>query len=66
MTPMRDARKRLGMTQKQLAEQVGISQAHICNLEKEKEQASPDLAKRLATALGITVMQILFPEEQQK
>ena len=66
MTPMRDARKRLGMTQKQLAEQVGISQAHICNLEKEKEQASPDLAKRLAAVLGMDVMQILFPEEQQK
>lgn len=66
VSPIRDARKRLGITQPQLAIKVKVSQGHISGVENGKENPSPDLAKRLAKVLGIPVMEILFPEDQEK
>lgn len=64
MTPMKEARKRKGMTQIELANAVGASQAHISKLENGTEQVSPDLAKRLAEVLGLDVVKILYPNEK--
>ncbi|EEG08211.1 helix-turn-helix transcriptional regulator [Pseudogulbenkiania ferrooxidans] len=64
MTPMKEARKRLGLTQNDLAKAVGASQAHISKLENGTEQVSPDLAKRLAVELGLDVVKILYPNEK--
>ena len=46
-----DARIRAGMTQMELAEKSGISQADICRLEKGTRNPSIALLKRLAEAM---------------
>ncbi|WP_024303340.1 helix-turn-helix transcriptional regulator [Pseudogulbenkiania sp. MAI-1] len=66
MTPIEAARKRLGMTQSELAEKAGCTQGHISQLEKGLTNPSRELAKRLATALELTVMEILYPEDAEK
>lgn len=64
-TPLKLIRKKRGKTQEDVANAVGVSQAHISSLEANKERASPDLAEKLAEYLGrdlITEEQILYPE----
>ncbi|MBA8735358.1 helix-turn-helix transcriptional regulator [Chromobacterium violaceum] len=63
LSPLREARKRMGMTQPELARQVSVTQGHISRLESRKDNASPDLAKRLAQVLDIPVTKILYPDE---
>lgn len=62
MSPMKRARKRLGLTQQQAAKAGEVSQAHLCNVENGRERASPQLAEKLAGVLGIPEEQILYPE----
>ena len=50
-----DARIRAGMTQMELAEKSGISQADICRLEKGTRNPSIALLKRLAEAMDSTL-----------
>ena len=50
-----DARIRAGMTQTELAEKSGISQADICRLEKGTRNPSIALLKRLAEAMDSTL-----------
>lgn len=52
-----------GMSQQQLAEKAGKSQAHICNLEKGKVEASAPTLKDLADALGCTIADLVRGEE---
>ncbi|MFB9170200.1 helix-turn-helix transcriptional regulator [Chromobacterium piscinae] len=53
-------RKELKLTQKGVAEAIGCSQAHISNLERGIDNASPALAKKLAVLLRVKVEQVLF------
>jgi DNA-binding XRE family transcriptional regulator len=50
---LRGARKREALTQKELAHLVGVSQAHISEMEHDKRPIGKDLAKRLAKALKV-------------
>jgi ribosome-binding protein aMBF1 (putative translation factor) len=50
---LRAARKREGLTQKELALSIGIKQSHISEMEKGKRPIGKDLAKRLSKALNI-------------
>ena len=53
-------RKKAGVNQKTLAEQVGIAPAYLCELEKgKKKNLSLPLLKKMASALGITIDQLL-------
>ncbi len=36
-------RERLGLTQREAAQQLGITAVHLCNIEKNKSAPSPDL-----------------------
>lgn len=51
-TILKGLRYRSGLTQKQLAEQLGIKQHHISEMESGKRAISKDMAKRLAAALN--------------
>ncbi|OQS32489.1 helix-turn-helix transcriptional regulator [Chromobacterium haemolyticum] len=66
MNPIREARQKLDLTQPELAKRVGVTQGHISSLERGNWKASPELAKRLALELGISAMDILFPDEKQQ
>ena len=59
-----DARIRAGMTQMELAETSGISQADICRLEKGTRNPSIALLKRLAEAMDSTLRIEFVPKKK--
>ena len=65
MNTIKLARERKRLSQVELAEQVGCTQAHISRLEASSKAASPVIAKRLATVLEINVLDILYPSHQE-
>ena len=54
-----DLRKAQNMTQRDLAEKLGVSQSHIARWEKEKSQPRKKALEEIAEALGVTVEEIL-------
>jgi len=50
-----DARKAIGLTQRQLAERTGIAQADISRLENGNANPSLNTLKRLASAMNMTL-----------
>ena len=50
---LRGARKREGLTQKQLAGLLGINQTHISEMEHGKRPIGKEMARRLAIVLGV-------------
>jgi len=62
MTPMARARKRLGLSLEELAKRAGSTKGHLSSLENGRHRASPELAESLAKELGISEMEILYPE----
>ena len=50
---IREARKRLGLTQAQLAERVGLSRPFIALVEQGRRILSPEDLQRVREALGI-------------
>ena len=55
MQAMIDARKSAGLTQKQLSEKTGITQADISKLESGNANPSLRTLQRLASGMGIKV-----------
>ena len=55
MQAMITARKSTGLTQKQLSEKTGITQADISNLESGKANPSLRTLQRLASGMGMKV-----------
>ena len=58
-----DARIQAGLTQSQLSERTGISQADISRLEKGTRNPSPSLLKRLAEAMNSTLRIEFVPKK---
>lgn len=48
------ARKNIGMTQKALAEAIGISAVRLNYWEKDKRQPDVEMIKKLAAVLGVS------------
>lgn len=48
-----DARRKTGMTQEQLSQTTGITQADICRLESGKANPSLKTLQRLANGMGM-------------
>ena len=46
-------REELGITQKELAEKIGISQSFLCDIEMGRSKPSIDTALKIAEALDI-------------
>ncbi len=62
MSRMKDLRERRGLTQAQLGEAVGTSQAQIAKLESGKRALSKGWAQRLSGPLGVKPQELLFGE----
>ena len=45
-------RKRANMTQFELAEKVGVTREHICQIELGKSKVSPNVAQKIAKELN--------------
>lgn len=50
---IKNIRKTKGLTQKELAQKLGVSQAMITQYEKGLRKPKPDTIKRIAMALGV-------------
>ena len=53
-------RKELGITQEQLAKEVGISRPYLSDIENGKRQVSGAVMIRIAHCLGVNVEDIFF------
>jgi len=57
---IKEVRESIGITQRQLAADVGITAAYLCDLEKGKRcNPSLGLLVRIAEALNVTVTDLL-------
>ena len=56
---LKDARKNIGMTIKELADAVGVSPAAICRYENGQRIPKQQIAKRLGEKLGIAWYEII-------
>lgn len=61
---IRAARKAAGLTQKQLAERLGISFVNISQLENNQRTPNVSTLQRIADALGIHVFELTGIDEQ--
>lgn len=53
-------RKKLGLTQGQLAEKASISRSYYTNIEKGRKEPSMNVAKCIADVLKTTIDKIFF------
>ena len=56
---LKDRRKAIGLTQKQVADAVGVTQAQICNYEKGGYAPKYVTCKKLAALFGCTIEEIM-------
>ncbi|MGC5034143.1 helix-turn-helix domain-containing protein [Streptomyces sp. DT190] len=58
-------RKRIeaGLKQKELAQQAGISEPHMSSIEHGRVNPSPPVLRRIATALGCEIPDLMPPRE---
>lgn len=54
-TRFRAARHTKGLTQQELAQRTGIEQSHISHVERGTRGLSPELLRKAADALGVTM-----------
>lgn len=59
-------RKRLKITQKQLADMVGISVNYLAMLEKDRRNASAIVLRKLARELGVEIEELKMGDEYAK
>lgn len=56
---IRVLRERSGMSQAQLAEKAGVSQAMMCQIERGTKNPSLQVGKEIARALNVTIESLL-------
>ncbi|MDN7012619.1 helix-turn-helix transcriptional regulator [Methanoculleus sp. FWC-SCC3] len=63
-TRIRELRAKMGITQEELAQQVGVRRETIVFLEKGKYNPSLKLAYKVARTLGSTIEEVFIFEEE--
>jgi transcriptional regulator with XRE-family HTH domain len=63
---MRKARLERGLSIYELADAVGMSAASISRLERRIQSTSAVTAAKLAALLGVSLAQVLLPEENEE
>ncbi|WP_332449059.1 helix-turn-helix transcriptional regulator [Methanoculleus sp.] len=63
-TRIKELRARAGLTQEELAQQVGVRRETIVFLEKGKYNPSLKLAYKVARALGSTIEEVFMFEDE--
>lgn len=64
MNKIKRARQEKGLKAKALAAKVELTPASVSKIERGLVGVSPEKAKRLAEVLGISIEDVLFPEEK--
>lgn len=60
---IRELRKKLNLTQEELAKTLGVTRQTINSIENNKYNPTLELAMKLAKTLGVPVEQIFFSNE---
>ena len=60
------ARKRLGLTQTEMAERIGVDQTTVCLWEKNKCRPNVRIIPKVAEAYHVTVEELLAPVEKKE
>ena len=63
-----DLRGRLGLSLRQAALELGVTHAHLCNVENGKASPSPEMLEKFHDAWGIDLYMyalVFFPEERE-
>lgn len=63
-TDLIEARRAAGLTQQQVAEAIGKDQGTVSRYETGATPVDRDVAKHLASLLGLEVLTVIFPEEK--
>lgn len=58
---LRDIRELVGIGQGDLAGRCGITQGALSNIERDKSGVSPELMRKLANELGVSLDSITIP-----
>lgn len=59
MENLAEIRKAKGWSQQELADKSGVSQTYISELEANKKQPTVPIAQNLASALGVSIGELL-------
>lgn len=62
---IRELRKKRGLSQKELGEMVGISHAHVSEVERGIKNLNNHLLERFAVALGVQPERLIASEAQK-
>ena len=60
MNRIREIREAHNITQKELADRVGISCPFLCDLEKNRRGAKPETLDRIAKCLGVSAGELVL------
>jgi transcriptional regulator with XRE-family HTH domain len=63
---VREVRLKRGLTQERFAEKSGFSQQYLSSLENGRRNPSPVTIYELATALGVSHLELLKPTKKRK
>ncbi|MBK1725561.1 helix-turn-helix domain-containing protein [Halorhodospira neutriphila] len=61
---IRQARRQAGLTQAQLAEQLGVAQSGISRIESGERPVTVEMLQAIAEALGVEPAKLLGPGER--
>lgn len=62
---VRILRERLGLTQMQLAEKIGVSHPRISDIENQKGEPRFSTIEKVAEGLGVTVFDLMKPPKKK-
>lgn len=65
MIDLKKARTDAGKTQQELADEIGVTRNHICQIELGKSMPSPTVAQAIGKALGIDWSGFFEPEPER-
>jgi DNA-binding XRE family transcriptional regulator len=60
------ARRKAGLTQKQLADRLGVQQSQVSRIERNPDRTTVRTLTRIAAALGVDVSGVLAPIERRR
>ncbi len=63
---LRNLRRKLGLSQEELAEQSGLHRTYVGSVERSERNVSLSSLETLASALGVSVQQLLTPDLDDK
>ena len=62
---LREKRQEAGISQEQLADRAGLHRTYVSLIERGKRTASIEVVRRVASALGLTMVDLISATEKR-